>query len=142
MADASRQPVKHPELPLEEQGADYDDRFTWRIEGQADRLVMVLQGRVARGPRYDFVEAGRRILSSLEEPRVVVDLTACDHISSGALSYLVRFFKEATEGGGQVLGVGASNHVRGLMKLLGIDAFLLMVDDHAAADRYFEVQGG
>ena len=132
--------LEHRDLPLVEQTSDYDARYSWRLQTAGNRLVLAVAGRVAQSPSRAFAASADAIIADLSARRVVIDFAGCEYIASGALSYLVRFFKAAVGHGGHVLAVSPNDHVRGLMQVLGIDAFLLAVDDDATADKYFEAQ--
>jgi anti-anti-sigma factor len=135
-----RTQLSHSDLPLVEQGSDYDSRYSWRLEAVHDRLVLQVAGRVAQAPSKAFSGTAEQVVKDLAARRVVIDFMNCEYIASGAISYLVRYFKVAVGVGGHVLAVSPNEHVRGLMNLLGINAFLLTVDDDEAAERYFEAQ--
>ena len=128
---------REPSLPIEDTGTDFDARFAWTFTSRDDCLVLALIGRIGNPPSPTFTEQVERVLAARRPDRLLIELDACQHIASGALGYLVRFFRAATAHGGQVLGVGANRHVRGLIGVLGIDSFLLLVDDRDTALRFF-----
>lgn len=132
---------REPCLPIEDSGIDFDAQFSWTFTSRNDCLALALVGRIGNPPSPTFTEQVERVLGIRRPGRLLIELDACQHIASGALGYLVRFFRAATAHGGQVLGVGANRHVRGLIGVLGIDSFLLLVDDHDTAERFFRAQG-
>ena len=127
-------------LPLREDGTDYDARFFWQLEKRDYAFALVIGGRVTRSVSDEFNELTSDALRQRDPERVVIDFSATEHISSTALSYLVQFFKLATSLGAQVVAISPSDHVRGLMQVLGMDGFLLSLDTEAQAREYFASQ--
>ncbi|MDA3960983.1 MAG: STAS domain-containing protein [Planctomycetota bacterium] len=140
MSGSTDQSLPHAELPLIEQGVDYDARYSWRLEQRDRFVVLTVAGRVSKAPSIPFSEKADAVLNTEKPQRLMVDFSACEHISSGALGYLVRFFRTSASFGGQVLGVAPNDHVRGLMNVLGMDAFLFTVTSWDMAERFFAAQ--
>lgn len=127
-------------LPLHVEGEDYDARYRWSLETRDGVLVLGVHGRVTQPVPESFSKRADAILKDVDTKRVVIDFSGCDNISSGAFGYLVRFFRATTSRGAQVLAVAPNERVRSLMRVLGLDAFLLTVPDHRSALRFYESQ--
>ena len=123
------------------EGRDYDGHYRLSLEDRHGLLVLNVAGRVMREIPEDFADQVIDLLHDHFSPRVMLDLDECEYISSSALGYLVRFFREASVRGRQVLALQPSERIASLLEILGLDEIIIMVDDEEAALRFYESQG-
>jgi len=130
-----------PRLPLVEDGAEFDGRYRWSLAEGLGGLCLRIEGHASRAPRETFVRDVEAVIAAGRTRRLVIEFTDCAYMASAAFGFVVRVFRYATTQGYQVLAVAPSESVRGLMQVLGIDGFLLVVEDLQTAEAFFDAQG-
>lgn len=128
-------------LPCVEDGREFDARYLWHLDSGCGGLFLKVTGRASRAPLEDFAGCVEHQVHIATSRRMVIDLSACESMSSSAFGFVVRIFRYATVRDMQVLAVAPNDAIRGLMQVLGIDGFLLIVSDLDMAERFFEAQG-
>jgi anti-anti-sigma factor len=80
-------------------------------------VVLELSGRVYMGK--DCLEIDREVQHHIErnEPRVVFDLTAVDHIDSAFIGQIVKAHSQLSKAGGALRLAGATGMVESSLKL-------------------------
>lgn len=118
-----------------------DARYALRIDLRRGCLFLSITGKLIQPVLPDdFTDAFSRLVATESGKGVIIDLRACDYLSSGAIGYIVQFFHTATERGGQVIILNPIQKIRRLIDILGLGHYFLVVDDEDTAVAFYRAQ--
>ena len=117
-----------------------DHRYTMRLDLRQGCAFLVITGTVLQGIPDEYVARFSAIFDGTGMRRAVLDLTACDYLCSGAVGFLVEWFRRANATGSQVLMLRPKDRIRRVVEILGLTDFFLMVEDEGMAIEYYREQ--
>ncbi len=117
-----------------------DPNYSIRLEERAGCLFLVVSGRVLQPIPDEFCNRFAQLMDGRAPPRAIIDLRQCLYLSSSVFGTLMEFFKAATDHQGQVLVLGPNQRIRAMLRVIGLDVFMLEVETEEMAIHYFHEQ--
>ncbi len=117
-----------------------DPNYTIRLDERGGCLFLVVTGRVLQPIPDEFCDRFAHLMDGREPPRAIIDLRQCQYLSSSVFGTLMEFFKAATDHKGQVLVLGPNQRIRAMLRVVGLDVFMLEVETEDMAIRFFHEQ--
>jgi anti-sigma B factor antagonist len=106
--------------------------FDVEVRHRAGQVALHVNGTLDLATAPAFRQAAVRALADLDigdgPPRVVVDLTACDHLDSVGVGLVLGVFKRVRARDGALTVVCPEPRVRLVLELTGVDRLLPVVD--------------
>lgn len=126
---------------LLEYGSQSYSSYRLTLNGDEQELALRFEGRLAEAVPESFVTDVLTRLQQAQQWRLAIELEQCEHISSVALSFVVRVVRAVSERGACAVAIGASPHVAGLIEVLGLRGVLIMASERSEAERLFAERG-
>jgi anti-anti-sigma factor len=115
---------------------------TYRIEFDHNRAIVALLPSLNHVPWVEIEKVGADVvarLASLENPRLLVDLTPLDFMGSAQVALVVRIYKSVKERNGQLVVANKHPLVQEVLTLAGLDKLWTIVPSRDVA---LKVLGG
>lgn len=112
-----------------------DDRYTMKLQMRGPVTWLAIRGVIMQPIPTEFSDRLQQLLRDKPPGAVLVDMRQCTYLCSSALGVLALLLTSDRVAGGRVVLLGASEKMRKLMVMVGLEERFVTVDSEDAAAR-------